>query len=89
MHLPDPVRCGARARYASGGEPRGQLGSGKETNHAGEWAGERQEKANLQFLKIAVCNIVGTPIRNRIELDTVRELHSGRKLGVAVESRLA
>jgi hypothetical protein len=30
---------------------------------------------DAQFLKIAVGNVVATPIRHRIELDTVGELH--------------
>lgn len=61
----------------------------KGTSHAGERTDERQEKANLQFLEIAICNIVGAPVRNRIELNTVREFHPGRRLGVTVDLRLA
>ena len=61
----------------------------KETSHTGARTDERQEKANVQFLEIAVRNIVGTPVRNRIELDTMREFHPGRSIEVAVDPRLA
>ena len=30
---------------------------------------------SVQFLEIAVSNVLAAPIWNRIELDTVRELH--------------
>jgi hypothetical protein len=30
---------------------------------------------HLQLLQVAVCNVVATPIRDRIELDAVGELH--------------
>jgi hypothetical protein len=31
----------------------------------------------VQLLEIAICNVIGTPIGHRIELNAVRELHLG------------
>lgn len=38
---------------------------------------ETKANSDSQFLEIAVCDIVGTPIRHCIELNAVRELHLG------------
>jgi hypothetical protein len=32
---------------------------------------------HVQFLEIAVCNVMTTPVRHSIELQTMRELHIG------------
>lgn len=60
--------------------------------HRGNWSpGEtkKQVMVDLQFLEIAVRNVVGTPIRHRIELDAMRELHLGSGLGVTANLRTA
>jgi hypothetical protein len=30
---------------------------------------------SVQLLEIAICNVMAAPVRNSVELDTVRELH--------------
>lgn len=50
---------------------------------------KEQAMVDLQFLEIAVRNVVGTPIRHRIELDAMRELHLGSGLEVTAGLRTA
>jgi len=35
----------------------------------------QDDRKDSQFLEIAVCDVMTTPVRHRIELQTVRELH--------------
>lgn len=50
---------------------------------------DQRRRANLQFLEIAVGNVVGAPVRHRVELDAMREFHLDRSLGVSIDPRLA
>lgn len=43
----------------------------KKDRHSGQDEKDRQGQDNLQFLEIAVRNIVGAPVRHRIELNAM------------------
>lgn len=45
---------------------------------------EARERVDLQFLQVAVRNVMGAPVRHGIELNAVRELHPGGFLRISV-----